>query len=244
MLLFTHGFSPGKLISPAFHVSLEWWPLPFLAHLCSHYKGAAPATSFWIRGKCTLVILGFWGVAKVDQGDVVSVSGLVSHTCTRQSDLVLWGTRSNSRSRIWAQSPDFRTLNIVYLWLSKTLVPDSWWFKAPVPGYSSNLLGPRHPRIITCASSSTEGFWIASGSDQSPHTSAESQLPPWEHLFHKFVTKVCWCYSVTLLNRTHMFYWCVVRWGSKNKHHKDTCLKEIGLGTILGFHTPMNEWPS
>ena len=43
-------------------------------------------------------------------------------------------------------------------------------------------------------------------------------------------SKVCGCYSVTFLNWTPVFHWCVVRCGSKNKHYKDgTCLKEIGI---------------
>ena len=44
-----------------------------------------------------------------------------------------------------------------------------------------------------------------------------------------FWTQVCRCYSIAFLNRTLMFNWCVVRWGSKNKHHKIACIKEIGL---------------
>ena len=31
---------------------------------------------------------------------------------------------------------------------------------------------------------------------------------------------------------THIFDWCVVKWGWKNKHYKDTCSKEIGLRTL------------
>lgn len=124
MLLFTHGFSPGKLISHAFHVSLEWWPLPFLAHLCSHYKGAALTTSFGLGASARLVlslVFGEWP----RWTKVKWLVFLVSHTCTRQSDSVLWGTRSKSWSRIGAQSLGLRTLNIGYLWLSKALVPDS-----------------------------------------------------------------------------------------------------------------------
>ena len=32
-----------------------------------------------------------------------------------------------------------------------------------------------------------------------------------------------------LLNHTPKFEWYVVQWGSKRKHHKDTCLWKIGL---------------
>lgn len=46
---------------------------------------------------------------------------------------------------------------------------------------------------------------------------------------HPIVTKVNGCYLVTFLTRTPLFQWCGVRCGSKNKHHQDTCLKEIGL---------------
>ena len=41
--------------------------------------------------------------------------------------------------------------------------------------------------------------------------------------------QVCVRSSLTLLNRTPTFDWCAVRWGSKNKHHKDTCSKEVEL---------------
>ena len=37
------------------------------------------------------------------------------------------------------------------------------------------------------------------------------------------------CCSVTFVDRTPIFDWCVVRRGSKNKHHEDTCSEEIGL---------------
>ena len=45
-------------------------------------------------------------------------------------------------------------------------------------------------------------------------------------------TKVCECYLVTVLNWTPIFESCAIRTGSKNKHHKDTCLKEIDLHVI------------
>ena len=46
-----------------------------------------------------------------------------------------------------------------------------------------------------------------------------------------FPPKVCKCYLVPLFNRTPppILDWYVIRWGSKSKHHIDTCLKEIGL---------------
>ena len=34
--------------------------------------------------------------------------------------------------------------------------------------------------------------------------------------------------------------WCGIRWGSKNKHHKDTCSKEIGLRFQIELTTPLN----
>ena len=45
--------------------------------------------------------------------------------------------------------------------------------------------------------------------------------------------------SVTYLNRTPIFEWYMVRFGSKDGHQKDICLKEIGLRaqtiiTVLG----------
>ena len=39
--------------------------------------------------------------------------------------------------------------------------------------------------------------------------------------------KVCGCYSVTFLNQTLIFDWCVVRRGSKYKHHKDNVQKRF-----------------
>jgi hypothetical protein len=42
------------------------------------------------------------------------------------------------------------------------------------------------------------------------------------------VLKVCGCYLVTFfLNRTSIFDWSVGWRASKNKHHKDSCFKEI-----------------
>ena len=37
--------------------------------------------------------------------------------------------------------------------------------------------------------------------------------------------------------------WCVIRWGSKNKHHINTCSKEIGLSleTLLKYSTLSRE---
>ena len=42
-------------------------------------------------------------------------------------------------------------------------------------------------------------------------------------------SKVCRCYSSIFLDQTPMFERCVVRYGSKNTHHKNMCLKEITL---------------
>ena len=47
--------------------------------------------------------------------------------------------------------------------------------------------------------------------------------------------------SVTSLNRTPIFDWCVVHWGPKNKRHKDTCSKETGVRLQIFYyllHTP------
>ena len=41
--------------------------------------------------------------------------------------------------------------------------------------------------------------------------------------------KVCGRHSIKFFNRTPIFDWCVVRWGSRNKQHKGTCSKGIGL---------------
>ena len=46
---------------------------------------------------------------------------------------------------------------------------------------------------------------------------------------HWGMYEVCGCYLVTFPNQTPIFDWCVFRWGSKNKHHEDTSLKEVGL---------------
>ena len=45
-------------------------------------------------------------------------------------------------------------------------------------------------------------------------------------------------YLVTVLNRTPIAGWCVVRGGSNKRHHKDTLLKEIGLGIQILLPTP------
>ena len=44
--------------------------------------------------------------------------------------------------------------------------------------------------------------------------------------------------SVTFAHQTPTFDWCVVRWGSKNRHHKDACLKEIGIHFQISLTTP------
>ena len=57
--------------------------------------------------------------------------------------------------------------------------------------------------------------------------------------------KVCRCYSVSFFNWRPIFDWCVVRWGSKNKHHIHTCSKGdwtpssiyINYSTINSEHT-------
>jgi hypothetical protein len=41
--------------------------------------------------------------------------------------------------------------------------------------------------------------------------------------------KVWGCALVTFLSWILVFDWCVVGWESKNKHHKCTCLEDIGL---------------
>ena len=50
------------------------------------------------------------------------------------------------------------------------------------------------------------------------------------------LNKVCGCYLVTFLNQTAIFDWCVVRWGSRNNHHKDTCFKRV--------RTMSSNWPN
>lgn len=47
--------------------------------------------------------------------------------------------------------------------------------------------------------------------------------------FNLLNLKVFRCYSNDFLNRMHTFGECVTRWGSKNKHCKDTRLKENEL---------------
>ena len=49
------------------------------------------------------------------------------------------------------------------------------------------------------------------------------------NMSNTLATTVCECYLVTFLNWTSLFDWCVTSQGSKNKDHKDTCLKNIGL---------------
>ena len=45
------------------------------------------------------------------------------------------------------------------------------------------------------------------------------------------------CCLVMFLNRTPMFYWCVVWWQSKNKHHEDTWFFRRNWNTIPKFIT-------
>ena len=48
---------------------------------------------------------------------------------------------------------------------------------------------------------------------------------------------------VTFLNWTPRFNWYLIQSGSKSKHHKDTCLKEIGLchqAFITTLHSIVN----
>ena len=51
---------------------------------------------------------------------------------------------------------------------------------------------------------------------------------------------VCRCHSCISLNWTPIFDWCVVQWGSKNKHHKGTCLKAIELS--LQMYVLLHTW--
>ena len=52
-------------------------------------------------------------------------------------------------------------------------------------------------------------------------------------------TMVCGCYSLDYFsNQTPIFDRCVVQRGSENEHHKDTCLKEIGLRCQILLTTP------
>ena len=51
---------------------------------------------------------------------------------------------------------------------------------------------------------------------------------------------VRWAGAIQLLffNQTPIFDWCGVRWGSKNKYRRETCLKEIGLHFKFILCTP------
>jgi hypothetical protein len=60
-------------------------------------------------------------------------------------------------------------------------------------------------------------------------------------------TKVCGFYSVTFLNWTvPIVDWCVLGRGSKNKHHKDTCLKDttmfVVFSELLWAHLTSIHW--
>ena len=57
--------------------------------------------------------------------------------------------------------------------------------------------------------------------------------------------QVCSSSSITVLflDSTPIFTWCLARWGSRNKHHKSTCSKEIGrclLILITTLHSIVN----
>ena len=74
--------------------------------------------------------------------------------------------------------------------------------------------------------------------------------PGTQQLCENAVTKSLWCQKkrytgviwATFLNRTPIFDWWIVRWGSKNKHHTYTCLQDIGLRLqiFLTTHSMVN----
>jgi hypothetical protein len=47
-------------------------------------------------------------------------------------------------------------------------------------------------------------------------------------IFVTFLTKLSGFTPVTHLEWIPIFEWCIVKCGSKNRHQKDMCLKEIG----------------
>jgi len=49
----------------------------------------------------------------------------------------------------------------------------------------------------------------------------------------KQIYNACGCHSITFLKRTCIFGWCVVRWGSKNKHHKKHIVPEIKHALLI-----------
>jgi hypothetical protein len=53
-----------------------------------------------------------------------------------------------------------------------------------------------------------------------------------------WVVKEGGCYLVTFPHQTFIFDWCMVHWWSKNKHHKNTYLKEIRLHLQILLTTP------
>ena len=77
--------------------------------------------------------------------------------------------------------------------------------------------------------SQVSGFQCFSESTESP------KVHKWEN---PCCCKVSGCYSVIILHQTPIFDWCVVRWGSKNKCYKDTCLEEIKLCLQTLLTTP------
>ena len=67
----------------------------------------------------------------------------------------------------------------------------------------------------------------------------------WIHDYEQnTASKVGGCYLVTLFNPTPICDWYMVWWGSKIKHHKDTCLKDVGLWhlqkLLTSLHSTLN----
>ena len=55
--------------------------------------------------------------------------------------------------------------------------------------------------------------------------------------------KVHMCHLITFVVLTPIFVWYVIRQGSKNKHHKDRCFKEVRLRLQFVLTTPHSLWP-
>lgn len=59
-------------------------------------------------------------------------------------------------------------------------------------------------------------------------------------LYLNLSRKQCRCYSLTFLNHTPKFDWCVVRWGSENKHEWHRFERDLNTSTNFIVYSMLN----
>ena len=80
---------------------------------------------------------------------------------------------------------------------------------------------------------------VSSWVDKKFHTRA--LCPPLPILLARWGMQVS-LFGYFFLGRTPMFDWYVVGWGLKNKHHNNTCLKEIGPWCQILYWLLYTQW--